>query len=169
MKIWVFFIIFIIGIVLGVVGTLKAPELIQPYLPSVLHSKTITLEGEVVKKETSQGMLIMTLNTNKGALLAKFRKKAGEIEILVNKGDIVEIALRKYEPFVQDPSIKRVKKGVTQQPAKREEAQPAASEPEMKMPVLTQPEAAKPQEPVIEEGVFQVPPEEKTAEEKTPE
>ena len=110
MKLWIILFTLLIGIVLGVSGTYIAPDLIRPYLPEVIQGKSVTLEGTVVSKEHKQAKLLLTIDTDQGALLATFKKKVPEINLLINTGDGIEFALRKYEPFIEDPLIRKVKK-----------------------------------------------------------
>jgi hypothetical protein len=145
MKIWLMFFIFIIGIAIGVSGTYLGPDLLRPYLPEIVQGKSVTLEGTVVSKELKQNMLLLTIDTDRGALLATFKKKVPKIELLVNEGDSIEFMLRKYEPFVEDPSIKKVKMGKQKPQAKKEGLTVTAPEGEIPSSPF-QPKAEQPQE-----------------------
>ncbi len=114
MKIWSYLIVLIIGLVVGALGVYFAPEYVGPFLPKSLQSKGVEIEGEVVAKQRKGNTLLMTLNTKEGAILITFRKKVPEIDLLVNKGDRIEVRLKSYSPFVDDPAIKRVRKDSVQ-------------------------------------------------------
>jgi hypothetical protein len=109
-KIWIILLTLLIGIVLGVSGTYFVPDLIRPYLPELIQRKSAILEGTVVSKEHKQATLLLTINTDQGALLATFKKKVPQIDLLVNTGDRIEFTINSYKPFIQDPFIKKVKK-----------------------------------------------------------
>ena len=108
---WLFILTFIVGLGLGIGGTYFAPDLLGPYLPAMFQRRGELVQGEVVAKQEKMPWLLLTINTPQGAILATFRKKVDEIALLVEVGDQIELVLRKYEPFVDDPRIKRVRKG----------------------------------------------------------
>jgi hypothetical protein len=121
MKGWLILFVLVVGIAIGVSAVLLGPDFIGPYLPQALRGEAVTVEGSVVEKQRKDSELLLTINTPQGALLATVRKKVTEVQLLVDKGDTVELVLRKYEPFIMDPKIKRVRKG---------EARPATEKPE---------------------------------------
>jgi hypothetical protein len=43
-------------------------------------------------------------------VLATFTKRVAEIDLLIEPGDTIALALRSDEPFVDDPQIERVKR-----------------------------------------------------------
>jgi hypothetical protein len=106
-----FILTFIVGLGLGIGGTYFAPDLLGPYLPAMFQRRGELVQGEVVAKQEKMPWLLLTINTPQGAILATFRKKVDEIALLVEVGDQIELILRSYEPFVEDPRIKRVRKG----------------------------------------------------------
>ena len=132
MKAWMIVLILLIGVALGVSGTILAPKLAGPYLPESFRAKAEVVEGEVDRKLREQDRLLLTVQTSQGTVLATFKQKVAEIDLLVQKGDTVTLALRRYEPFVEDPAIERVRK---LQPTKPEAAKqepiprPKAGEP----------------------------------------
>ena len=132
MKTWMIAVILLIGVALGVSGTILAPKFADPYLPQSFRAKTEVVEGEVDRKLREQDRLLLTVQTSQGTVLATFKQKVAEIDLLVQKGDTVTLALRRYEPFVEDPAIERVRK---LQPTKPEAAKqepiprPKAGEP----------------------------------------
>jgi len=131
---WLFILTFLIGLGLGIGGTYFAPHLFGPYLPEMFQRKGELVEGTVVAKQEKAPWLLLTIDTAQGALLATFTNKVDEITLLVEEGDGVELFLRRYEPFVKDPRIKRVQKGESgvATPALSEEAVPAAPQQEEK-------------------------------------
>ncbi len=111
MKTGSFFLTLLVGIALGVGGMLFAPDAADPYLPDAFRvKKAETVDGEVVQKLREGERLRLTVQTTQGSVLATFKKKVSEIDLLVQQGDTVTLALGRYEPFVEDPSIERVRK-----------------------------------------------------------
>ncbi|MDP2478984.1 MAG: hypothetical protein Q8W49_00595 [Candidatus Palauibacterales bacterium] len=98
------------GIVLGVLGTLFLPGLLRPYLPAALRGRTTRVEGLVVEKGKEGSRLLLTVDTQEGAMLATFDKKVPEIDLLVARGDSVTLGVPTYRPFVQEPELLGVKK-----------------------------------------------------------
>lgn len=129
MKGWAFFITLLAGVAIGVAGMVYLPEKMDSYLPGSLGGKAVTVEGKVMEKMKKDGALLLTVNTPQGALLATVKKRVDEVGLLVGEGDRVEFVLRKYRPFIEDPVIKRVRKG--EGPVVVEKApEPAPSAPE---------------------------------------
>ena len=103
--------VLLLGIAIGVGGTMMAPDMVGPYLPeSFSAKKTETVEGEVVRKVREGDHLLLTVQTSQGTVLATFRTKVAEIDLLVQQGDALTLNLSRYEPFVNDPAIERVRK-----------------------------------------------------------
>ena len=107
----------LMGAVLGVVGTLFLPGLVRPYLPDSLAGRTVTVRGAVLGKERKPSALLLTVNTAQGAFLADFTRRIEETDLLVGAGDTVEMAIERYQPFLEDPRILRVEKGGPAAPA----------------------------------------------------
>ncbi len=138
--------IFFLGLAVGVAGAILVPRLVGPLLPAGLKSGVESVDGTVVRRQRDSERLLLTINTPQGAALATFTEKVAEIDLLVEEGDAVTLGLGAYEPFVDNPPIRAVRKadfGVEPVPAS---AELAAG--------LTEPEAIQ--------GVV---PEEQTAEE----
>ena len=116
---------FILGLILGVLGTIFLPGYATPYLSSFLPDwavgKTTVVKGTVIAKLKKDNVLMLTVNTPQGELLATFTHKVVEIGLLVNEKDVLEFTLPKYMPFIEDPRIIRVAK---EQPAEPEPAPP---------------------------------------------
>ncbi len=118
-----FFFPLLVGIVAGVLGTIYLPGYARPYLPDWIMGKTTVVKGTIEAKQKKENVLLLTVGTPEGVLLATFRKKVDEINLLVNEKDTIDFTLPKYMPFIEDPKIVRVIKG---QQAVPEPAPPAA-------------------------------------------
>ena len=120
MKTWLIFLTLLVGIAFGVVGTLFAPDVAGPYLPEAFRGKKAeAIDGEVVRKLREAERLLLTVQTNQGAILVTFKKKVAEIDLLVQQGDTITLGLSRYEPFVDEPAIERVRR---QEPTPRPKA-----------------------------------------------
>jgi hypothetical protein len=127
MKFSLVFFILLVGIALGVVGTIFAPDVAGPYLPEAFRGKkAATIDGEVVRKLREGDRLLLTAHTSQGSVLATFKKKVAEIDLLVQQGDTITLGLSRYEPFVDEPVIERVRK---QEPTPRPKANALPSSP----------------------------------------
>lgn len=99
------------GLVVGVVVTLLGPDAVRPYLPDSLRSERLRIGGEVLKKRIEADRLLLTVETDSGAMLATFRRRTSAIDLLVEPGDSVTLTLDRYRPFVEDPGLQGVRKG----------------------------------------------------------
>lgn len=108
-----------IGVAVGVAAALLVPELATRYLPASLGGAAAGVEGTVLDKERAPDRLLVTVETDQGATLITFKKRSSEIDLLVQRGDVVTLSLSRYEPFVEDPEIQRVRK-----PGRRVATQP---------------------------------------------
>lgn len=107
---------FVIGLVLGILGTIFLPNHVRPYIPEWMTGKpAVIVKGTVTAKLKKENALLLTVNTPDGVLLATFKKKVDEINLLINEKDAIEFTLPKYMPFIDDPKVIRVVK--EQQPA----------------------------------------------------
>jgi hypothetical protein len=113
---------FIFGLVMGILCTIYLPGYVRPYLPDALVGKDIVVKGTVAAKEKKGEDLLLTVSTPEGALLATFKKKAAEVNLLINEKDEVQFVLPKYMPFIEDPKIIRVVKEQQAVPASVEAA-----------------------------------------------
>ena len=112
MKVWLGVLLVVIGIVLGAVLVEVGPRVAAPYLPEALQGKVEVVEGEVIRKQREPDRLLITVVTPRGAILATFKRMIAEVDLLVGDGDTLTLALRRFEPFVEDPAIRSVKKRV---------------------------------------------------------
>lgn len=134
----------LLGMLLGAVGAGLLPRYVAPHLPAALRSTEDDVPGAVVRKQKEDQRLLMTINTSEGAALVTFTDRLEEIDLLIQEGDEVTLALRGFEPFVKDPQIRRVRK-----PEAAAGALGDASEP----PLEAEPDPAMPaSEPVTEPG-----------------
>jgi len=101
---------FVFGLAVGIAGTIFLPNYVRPYLPEWVMGKAIVVKGTVTAKQKKEKVLLLTVNTPEGALLATFNKKVDEISLLVSEKDIIEFTLPKYTPFIDDPKIIRIVK-----------------------------------------------------------
>jgi len=109
---------FVSGLVLGILAALFLPGYVKPYLPQWAKGKETAVKGTVIAKQKIEKAVLLTVNTPEGVLLATFKKKVDEINLLVNEKDTIELTVEKYAPFIDDPKIMRV--------AKEEPAPPVA-------------------------------------------
>ncbi len=101
---------FVFGVILGVLCMIYLPKYVRPYLPESIVGKEIMVKGTVAAKEKIGDALLLTVSTPEGALLATFKMKANEVDLLVNEKDEIQFYLPKYMPFIDDPKIIRVVK-----------------------------------------------------------
>jgi hypothetical protein len=102
--------LFLLGLLLGIAGALLAPRYLGDYLPDGLRGRRETIEGPVLGKRLEENRLLLTVQGQQGAVLATFRKQVAEIDLLVGVGDTVTLGVSRYEPFVEDPSFRGVRK-----------------------------------------------------------
>jgi hypothetical protein len=101
---------FVVGLVIGVIGTFVVQPLLGRRLPEAVRGKYEVLEGPVTAKQMEGERLLLTISTRAGAILATFKKQVDEINLLVEEGDTVALDVPGYQPFMQNPDIVRVAK-----------------------------------------------------------
>lgn len=101
----------LLGVALGVAAALLVPRWVAPHLPPALGGGLVTVEGEVLDKQRESGRLLLTLDSERGAMLATFRDRISELDLLVGRGDRVTLAMREFRPFVDGPRLVGVQKG----------------------------------------------------------
>jgi hypothetical protein len=101
---------FLTGLILGILATVYLPGVVRPYLPQWVMGKTVVVTGTVAAKQKKENVLLLTVETPEGVLLATFKRKVDEINLLINEKDAIEFTLPKYMPFIDDPKIIRVVK-----------------------------------------------------------
>jgi hypothetical protein len=118
MKLWaVLALTLLVGLALGVGGTLLLPPAIEPYLVSALRAPRRPVEGQVIGKQREEGHVLLKVQTDDALILATFTKRVPEIDLLVERGDSVILALPNTGPFVDDPVIERVTHSRSSQPS----------------------------------------------------
>ncbi len=106
---WVL-VVLLAGVGLGIAGTILGPRMAGQYLPDAIVGRTEHIDGKVLRKQRERDRLLLTLSTPQGAMVATFTRSAVEVDLLVSEGDTLTLAVRGYQPFVDDPSIRRVRK-----------------------------------------------------------
>lgn len=123
------FLLFLLGLALGVAGALVAPRFLAPYLPVSLRGESEVVEGEVLGKRLEGERLLLTVETPRGAVLATFRERVAEIDLLVEEGDSVSLGLGRYRPFVDDPAVEGVRKSVSGERRAERPGEPSGAAP----------------------------------------
>jgi hypothetical protein len=135
---------FLSGLVLGILGTVFVPDLVRPYLPDMLKGENVEIAGVVEAKSREADRLLLTIGGDAGAVLVTYTQEIPEMDLLIEPGDSVVLAVREYAPFVQDPSVRRVQKGgaIQRRQPSREPAESPPPEIERRN-APTQPDAAE--------------------------
>jgi hypothetical protein len=110
MRGWLNLFVLILGIAIGAVGMSLLSRTAESYLPESLRAKVEHVPGQVVRKQRDGDRLLLTVVTAQGAVLASFGRRVPEIDLLIEQGDSVTLALSRYQPFLQDPTIEAVQK-----------------------------------------------------------
>ena len=101
--------VLLIGVVVGIGLALVVSRVAGPYFSDVF-SFGPGLEGEVVDKELEAERLLLRVSTGQGVLVAVFTQNINEIDMLVERGDIVALSIDRYQPFVDNPGIESVQR-----------------------------------------------------------
>ena len=118
------------GLLLGVIGTLFLPDLLRPYLPDMFKGENVEIAGVVEAKSREADRLLLTIGGDAGAVLVTYTQEIPEMDLLIEPGDSVVLAVREYAPFVEDPSVRRVQKAnaIQRRQPIREPADPSPAE-----------------------------------------
>lgn len=143
--------ILILGILLGALGAFLWPRYVAPQLPAGLRSAAEDVTGTVVRKQREGQQLLLTVNTAEGAALVTFTERLPEIDLLIQEGDEVTLALREFEPFVTDPTIRRVRKGEGAAGAPGRVPEPSAEPPDAPLEPQAEPAPEPPDGAELEE------------------
>lgn len=100
----------LVGILVGIAGTILVPRYLGPHLPLV-QGPGLQVEGTVLEKQREEDRLLLTLDSERGAMLVTFRERVPELHLLISRGDRVTVGVDEYRPFAQDPRLVGVKKG----------------------------------------------------------
>ena len=74
MKVWLYILTLLIGVALGVTGTILAPQFAGRYLPGVFQAKAQVVEGAVEQKLREQDRLLLTVQTFRERFLPRSGK-----------------------------------------------------------------------------------------------
>lgn len=157
-----FFLGFVIGFMLGALGLAVAPQWWRSYVPEAFFPGGV-VHGVVAEKSTDSKRLLLKLETSDGVLLATFTERLEEIDLLVEDGDEVSLRLPRYEPFVTDPRLERVRKPERKEEAGTEDAEPVEPSPvEQPLEDVEPPPKDTPteREPTVHSGALTLPDEE---------
>ncbi len=121
---------FVSGLILGVLGTIFLPDLLRPYLPDMFKGEDVEIAGVVEAKSREADRLLLTIGGDAGAVLVTYTREIAEMDLLIEPGDSVVLAVREYAPFVEDPSVRRVQKGnaIQRRQPTREQGDPPQAE-----------------------------------------
>lgn len=109
MRGWVILIVtLLVGAALGIAGMVYVPPRVDPYLPKELRLKSRIVEGQVLQKQREGNRVLVKVQTGQGVILAVFSKRAPEIDLLVEPGATIALALPSDAPVVDDPTIEHV-------------------------------------------------------------
>lgn len=101
---------FVLGLVLGALGAILGPRYAQPYLENLgPFSHSAPASGRVVEKRLEEDRLLLRVSTDEGLTLAIFTRNLEDVDLLIGQGDSVELGAGRYEPFLHDPAILRVR------------------------------------------------------------
>jgi len=101
---------FLTGVILGVGAATRGPTLVASYLPKSISGQSEQIEGEVLRKQREGNRLLLKVATAQGSMLVTFTQKVAELDLLLEAGDTVTLVTTGYAPFVEDPTLERVKR-----------------------------------------------------------
>lgn len=145
------FLLLIIGIILGVAGTVLGPRYAPEYLEPLESRFGVSLgvdeliEGSVDEKRLEDDRLMLRVSSSEGVGLAIFTTNLEDIDLLINKGDQIELEADAYAPFMNDPAIRRVRPAAG--PSNDESADAEPSETAVAAAPVGQPERPQPAQP----------------------
>lgn len=153
MKSFAILIVLLVGIAIGVAATVYGPGYVEPLLPWVGKAAKGGIEGQVTQKRLERDRLLVTLKSPEGMILVTFREKIPEIDLLVEKGDMVTLKIKGYRPFVDDPGINMVRKPEQKEaiPAPKAEEPIQMEKPEQKEAEPVKAEPPETGQPMAEE------------------
>jgi hypothetical protein len=100
---------FIAGLLVGVVGAIFVPRIVQSALSTTGLRQPQLIPGMVSAKRPELDRLLLTITTSEGSILATFTEDIPAIDLLVNEGDSITLETDGYEPFFDNPAIARVR------------------------------------------------------------
>jgi hypothetical protein len=102
--------LFLLGGLLGFLVAALFQPLLGPMLTGAFRGEGDVTEGRVVGKRLQGERLLLTVDAAEGTILATFKQRVPEIDMLVQEGDLLKLGVPRYEPFVEDPPILAVRK-----------------------------------------------------------
>src|SRR5881628_2143659 len=94
MRGWIILLLtLLVGAGLSAAGTVYGPPMVDPYLPKDLRIRSRIVEGQVTKKQREPNRVLVKIETPQGVILAAFTKRMAEIDLLVEPGDTIALAL----------------------------------------------------------------------------
>lgn len=108
MKLKIF--LFLLGGLFGFLLAALFQPLLRPLLTDLFRSEKDVTEGRVVAKRLQGDRLLITVDATEGTILATFKQRVPEIDLLVQEGDLLKLGVPRYQPFVEDPPILSVRK-----------------------------------------------------------
>lgn len=108
MKVKIFLIL--LGALFGFLVAALFQPVLRPALTETFRGEEEVTEGRVVGKRLQGERLLLTVDAAEGTVLATFKQRVQEIDMLVEEGDLLKLGVARYEPFVEDPPILSVRK-----------------------------------------------------------
>jgi hypothetical protein len=102
-------VLLVLGVALGAAGAALVPRWVDPGLLAPFR-RGEGVEGRVVDKALESDRLLLKIESEQGVFLATFTERQAEIDLLVDPGDTVTLDAREYRPFLEDPTLDRVRK-----------------------------------------------------------
>src|SRR3984893_5208882 len=94
-----------IGIALRVGAMRKGPALVAPYLPKSISGQSERIDGEVVRKQREGNRLLVKVATAQGPMLVTFTQKVAELDLLLERGERVDLITSCYGTCVEDQTL----------------------------------------------------------------
>ena len=100
----------LIGVVTGAMGSRFIVSMADSYIHTRLGVHAHVSDATVTKKQREQDRVLVRVQANDQPVLLTFTKRVAEIDLLVEPGDVITLALPDNQTFVEDPSIERVRR-----------------------------------------------------------
>jgi hypothetical protein len=99
----------VLGVALGAAGAALVLRWVDPGLLAPFRGGD-GVEGRVLDKALESDRLLLKIESEHGVFLATFTERQAEIDLLVDAGDTVTLDAREYRPFLEDPTLDRVRR-----------------------------------------------------------
>ena len=99
---------FLFGLILGIAASVFGSRYLEPYLP---FTQREPITGFVTDKQLDEDRLLLRLQTDEGLVLAVFVEDRERVDLLVERGNEVELKVDEYQPFLESPVVSRVNVG----------------------------------------------------------